>query len=139
MIDEQLILEKLDTLLSPITNVQEVYVGIPNSLSVYPSIVVTQESWEDEFADLRDTVVTMVFKVIPYVNLTTDTLTAQETLRTLVKDIREVLGSQSNIELDGLVDSSRLTQGRYFFDQKETMLGSCEITYTVRKRFNRFS
>lgn len=139
MIDEQLILEKLDTLLSPITNVQEVYVGIPNSLSVYPSIVVTQESWEDEFADLRDTVVTMVFKVIPYVNLTTDTLTAQETLRTLVKDIREVLGSQSNIELDGLVDSSRLTQGRYFFDQKETMLGSCEITYTVRKRFSRFN
>lgn len=139
MIDEQSILDKLDTLLSPVTNIQEVYVGIPNSLDTYPCIIVTQEAWEDEFADLRDTVVTMSFKIMPYVNLEGNGLTAQETLRDIVKEIREVLGDQDNITLDGLVDTSRLTSGQYLFDQKESMLGSCEITYTVRKRFSRFS
>jgi len=139
MIDEQAIINALDPLLSSISNVQEVYKGVPNSLEVYPSIVITQASWEDAFADQRDTVVTMTFKVIVYVNLTTNTLGAQDTLRAVVKAVREVLGDQDNITLGNLVDSSRLTQGEYFFDQKETMLGSCEITYTVRKRFNRYS
>ena len=139
MIDEQAIINALDPLLSSISNVQEVYKGVPNSLEVYPSIVITQASWEDAFADQRDTVVTMTFKVIVYVNLTTNTLGAQDTLRAVVKTVREVLGDQDNITLGNLVDSSRLTQGEYFFDQKETMLGSCEITYTVRKRFNRYS
>ena len=137
MIDEQEIMDALDTLLSAIVNVQEVYVGIPNSIEPYPSIIITPVAWADEYEDQRDTTVNMSFTISPFVTLVGDTLTAQTTLRAVVKAIREVLGDQDNITLGGLIDSSRLTTGQYTFDQKETMLGFCDITYNVRKRFSR--
>jgi hypothetical protein len=79
----------------------------------------------------------MSFTISPYVNLVSNTLTAQETLRAIVKAIRIVLGDQDNITLGNLIDSSRLTTGQYVFDQKELMQGYCDITYSVRKRFSR--
>lgn len=139
MIDESEILTKLNTLLSTITNVQEVYEGMPVPLETYPSIVIVPGAWEEEYADLRDTTVMMSFQIGVYVSLTPDALTAQSTLRTLVKAVREILGDQANITLDGLIDSSRLTSGQYDFDQKELKMAYCTLNYNVRKRFSRFS
>lgn len=139
MIDEQAVMNKLDTLISALTEVQEVYLGIPNTIEKYPSVFITPVSWEEEFADLRDNTVIMSFNINVLIQLNGAGLTAQSNLRAIVKSLREVLGKQENITLDGIVDSSRLTSGQYSFDQKETMLGFCQITYTVRKRFNRFA
>lgn len=137
MIDEQAIIDELYTLLSTINNVQVVYKGVPNSIGTYPAIIISENGWEEEYADLRDTTINMNLKIIIVVNLQDDTLTAQSTLRSIVKSVRSILGDQTNITLGGLIDSSRLTSGQYLFDQKESMQGICEITYNIRKRFSR--
>lgn len=138
MINESDIIDKLYTLLTAVSGVNVVYKGIPASIEEYPAITILPLSWEDEFADLRDTTVNMVFQINIYNQLSTDTLVAQNTLRELVASIREVLGSDDNITLNGLVDSSRLTSGQYLLDQKESDLYYCSINYNVRKRFNRY-
>ena len=139
MINENDIIDKLYTLLSGVDNLQYVYKGIPNETQGYPSAFIIPVSWEDEFADTRDTTVNASFKIVVTVAFGTDMMAAQDSLRDAVVAVRTVLGEQANITLDNTVDSSRLTSGQYFFDTKEQMVAYCEIEYKVRKRFNRYA
>ena len=118
---------------------QAVYKGIPDYPNVFPSIAIRPQSWDEEYADLRDTVETDSLIITAYIQLGIDKITDQQNLRSIVQDIRLILGSQENITLGGLIDSSRLTTGQYGFDQKESSLYYCDIVYTVRKRFSRYA
>jgi len=138
MIDEQAIIDKIADYLDGLTNVQAVYTGIPPFNAVYPCITITPKGWQEEFADLRDTTENNTFLITAYIQLDDTRLDSQEKLIAMVKLIRETLGDQANMTLGGLVDSSRLNNGQYLFDQKETNLFYCEIELNVRKRYNRF-
>jgi hypothetical protein len=143
MISENDIIDSLYSLLSEVSNVEVVYKGIPQVPEEFPAITIQPNTWEDSFADSRDTEVLMTFYITIYIQLVSSdedetTITAQDTLRDIVLEVREVLGDKDNITLGGLIDSSRLTQGQYMFDQKESKLGFCQLTYKVRKRFNRY-
>lgn len=139
MIDETAVMAKVADLLDGITNVRAVYQGNPPFNSVYPCISVMPRGWSEEYADLRDTVENEVFLVTVFIQLDSNTLTAQANLRAIVKAVREVLGDQDNITLAGLIDSSRLIAGTYQFAEKESALYYCQLEYSVRKRFSRFS
>ena len=139
MIDEQAIIDHIADLLDGLTNVKAVYTGIPPVNVVYPCVTITPKGWEEEWADLRDTTENETFIISCYIQLDQTRLDSQEKLIAIVKTIREVIGSQENIDLGGLVDSSRLTSGQYLFDQKESSMFYCQIELLVRKRFSRFS
>jgi hypothetical protein len=138
MIDENAIIDKLYELLLPVTNVRAVYKGVANYPAVYPAITLRPLSWSEEYADLRDTTENETFMITVYIQLSSEKVEAQQNLRDIIKEIREVLGDQDNIELGGLIDSSQLISGQYLFDQKEAGLYYCDLTYQVRKRFSRF-
>lgn len=138
MIDENAVVDQLYTLLSEVENVQAVYKGVSDYPSVYPAIMIRPQSWNEEYADLRDTIENETFMITVYIQLDTDKITSQQNLRDIVKEVREVLGDQDNITLGGLIDSSQLTAGQYLFDQKESSVYYCDLTYQVRKRFSRF-
>lgn len=138
MIDEQALIEHISNLLTSLTNVKAVYTGIPPFNAQFPCITITPRGWEEEFADLRDTVENETLIITAYIQLDETRLDSQEKLIAIVKSIRETLGTQDNITFGGLVDSSRLNSGQYLFDQKESNLFYCQIELEVRKRFNRF-
>lgn len=139
MINENDIIDQIYALLQTVTQLQYVYKAIPNETQGYPNAFIIPVSWEDEFADLRDTTVNASFKIVVTVAFGTDMMAAQDSLRDAVVAVREVMSKQENITLNNVVDSSRLTTGQYFFDTKEQMVAYCEIEYKVRKRFNRFA
>lgn len=138
MIDEQAVIDYIADLLDGLTNVKAVYTGIPPFNAVYPCITITPKGWSEEFADLRDTTENNTFLITTYIQLDETRLDSQEKLIAIVKSIRTTLGYQTNMTLNNLVDSSRLTNGQYLFDQKETNLFYCEIELNIRKRYNRF-
>jgi len=139
MIDETAILAKVADLLDGITNVQAVYQGTPPFNAVYPCLSVFPRNWEEEYADHRDTIENETFIINAYIQLDTDPQTAQSNLRAIVKSIREILGDQDNITLNGLIDSSRLINGTYQFSETESAIYFCQLEYSVRKRYSRFS
>lgn len=139
MINENDVIDAIYALLADLDELQHIYKAIPNEVEGYPNAFIIPVSWEDEFADTRDTVVNAVFKIVVTVELGTDMMAAQDSLRDAVVAVRETLSTQENITLGNIVDSSRLTSGQYLFDTKEAKVGYCEIEYRVRKRFNRFA
>lgn len=138
MLDEQAVIEKLQDLIETVTNVQVVYDGVPEYPAQFPAVTIQPNNWVEEWGDLRDTTDNHEFIITVFIQLEIDRLTSQRQLRDIVSGIRTVLGSQDNITLDGLIDSSRLTRGQYIFEQKESKLYFCELTYQCRKRYNRF-
>lgn len=139
MINENDVIDAIYNILSPLEGINQVYKAIPNEIEGYPNVFIIPVSWQDEFADTRDTVVNATFKIVVTVEFGTDQMGAQDSLRDAVVAVREALSTQENITLGGIVDSSRLTSGQYLFDTKEQRVGYCEIEYKVRKRFNRFA
>jgi hypothetical protein len=138
MIDENAVITQLAALLTPVENIQAVYQGVTTP-QVYPAITIRPMGWKEDYADLRDTVENEDFGITVYVQLDpTSTMTDQSTLRDIVKEVREILGAQENLTLNGLIDSSRLTVGQYLFDQKEASIYFCDLTYQTRKRYSRF-
>lgn len=138
MLNEQSVIEKLQDLIETVDNVKVVYDGVPEYPAQFPAVTIQANNWVEDFGDLRDTVDNHEFTITVFIQLEADRLTSQRELRDIVSDIRDTLGSQANITLDGLVDSSRLTRGQYMFEQKESKLYFCELTYQCRKRYNRF-
>jgi len=138
MFDEQAVTEKLQDLIKTATNVKVVYDGVPEYPTQFPAVTIQPNNWVEEWGDLRDTTDIHEFIITVFIQLEADRLTSQRQLRDIVASVREILGDQDNITLDGLVDSSRLTRGQYIFEQKESKLYFCEITYQCRKRYNRF-
>lgn len=138
MIDENQVITAIDSLLATVSELKERHKLIPSSFTKYPASYIVPVSWEESFADLRDTQVDAVFKIGIVYSLQPNLETAQTNLRNAVKEVREVLGNQDNTTLSGIVDSSRLTSGTYSFDTTEQRIAMCEILLTVRKRFNRY-
>lgn len=139
MIDENAVIGAIAALLDDITDVAEVHEGIPNSPAEFPYISIRPSSWTETFADLRDTEIEESFIVSVYQNLDNTTLSAQTLIRSIVHQIHEILGEQSNITLGNLIDYSSLTSGTYQFDQKNASLYYCDIEYKAKKKFNRFA
>ena len=138
MINEQTIIVKLAELLEVIENVKGVYQGIPPYNAVFPCITIRPLEFNEEWGDTRDTIENETFIITAYIQLDNTRLDSQSKLITIVKEIREILGNQENINLDNKIDSIRLNSGNYMFLTKESNLFACEIRYNVRKRFNRF-
>jgi hypothetical protein len=138
MINEQVIITKLAEKLSVVTNIKQVYEGIPPYNAVFPCVTIRPLEFNEEWGDLRDTIENETFIITAYIQLDNTRLDSQSKLIAIVKNIREILGDQDNIDLDNEIDSIRLNSGNYMFLAKESNLYACEIRYNVRKRFNRF-
>ena len=137
MFNENDIVNKLKEIIEGISGVAVVYAGVPQTIEKYSAVMIFPSSWTDSNADLRDTSIDMEFKIVVYVQTGSSPINAQQQLRDLVRLIRIELGKQDNIELNGLVDYSKLTEGEYIFTEAESGLYSCSITYKAIKRFNR--
>ena len=139
MIDDNAIIHQLATLLTPITSVAAIYEGIPVNPSAFPFIAIHPLGWTDTALDHRDNTVEASYIISVYVSLGTTALTAQSTLRGIVKEVVTILGDQANIDLGQLVDFTQFTSGEYGFDQKDSSLYFCNIQYKVKKNYSRYS
>lgn len=139
MIDEAAIVSELATILETITDIKEVHEGIPGTWGNYPAASIYPVSWDEEYADLRDTKIVATFRIAVYVTYSAgdDLPGAQQTLWGIVKQIKEELGKQENIDLSGNIDFSSLSSGSFLFDNKEANQVYCLIDYKATKRFNR--
>jgi hypothetical protein len=139
MIDENAVIAEIADLLDAITDVSVVYQGIPNAPTEFPYISIRPSAWSEDYADLRDTEIEENFIVSVYQDLSDDTLAAQTLIRSIVKQIHQILSDETNVDLGGTVDFTTLTSGSYQFDQTNSSIYFCDITYKVKKKFNRYS
>ena len=139
MIDETAVISALATILEGITDIKAVHEGVPGEWTDYPAATIYPLSWEEEYADLRDTKIVAVFRI--GIHVTYDTATdlpgAQAVLWSIVNQVKEELGKQENIDLGGAIDFSSLSSGSFLFDTKEANQVYCLIDYKATKRFNR--
>ncbi len=120
---------------SPSLGLQAIYNTEKKDLSKYPCATVTPSEWVDKYLDLRDTRRYGSFVIRIYGNLEENDEETQIKVRNLKDAVIDVL--EKNITLDGDIDWTEPTRGKYLFAKRAGDVYICEITLMINHRFNR--
>lgn len=137
MVTYSQIITALKNLVTPVANVQAVYDYMPVMVTKYPYVVIMPQSHTEEYMTLRDTKREYVITIAVIANIEATKEASQATVRDIVDAIIAVVGSQTNIQLGGIVDQSRLTGASFAFTGDPASRYSGVITYKCVAKYAR--
>lgn len=110
-------------------------------ISAYPAVKIVSGGYNETYQNLRDTrrEYSFIIRIYGQVKDNTDFADVQRKVRLIADVIRDTLGLQTNITLNGLIDFSNLSEGAPTSATRFGEFYVFPITYKAVKLFNRYT
>lgn len=131
--------DQLKLIAESVTGVEAVYTVKPQNVSVYPAIIISTDSHESNYLNLRDTDRSYNFIIDILGNMETNHESTQVLIEQIANDLINKLEKNTNITLNNNISFTGLTKGKLSLINTPAKICIYSINYTAKVIVNRFA